>query len=211
MPLRPGMPVSDAIHELTHHGSRPRNHNQIVAIALHNHDKKMADGGGLGDCEPMAAPIGNFAAGGVMNSLSYKPPHGLAKVTTPTAEGGFIHSAIPGRTDRLAMNVRHGSHIIPADVVGALGQGNSLAGAKHLDMIIRSLPSGYARGGRTKPLPKTSESILAAGGEYIISPEEVRAYGSGDIDEGHKRLDKMIVELRKKEAHRMLKLPGPKK
>ena len=32
MPL--GSNVSDNIHELSHHGSRPRSHRQIVAIAL---------------------------------------------------------------------------------------------------------------------------------------------------------------------------------
>lgn len=39
MPLTPGMNVSAAIHELVHHGSRPRPHNQIVAIAESNSRK----------------------------------------------------------------------------------------------------------------------------------------------------------------------------
>jgi hypothetical protein len=34
MPLRGS--VSDRIHELVHHGSRPRSHKQIVAIALNS-------------------------------------------------------------------------------------------------------------------------------------------------------------------------------
>ena len=42
MPLQPGSSrkvISANIHELTHHGSRPRSHDQIVAIALHTADK----------------------------------------------------------------------------------------------------------------------------------------------------------------------------
>lgn len=42
MPLKAGSDqktISSNISELTHHGSRPRSHEQIVAIALHNADK----------------------------------------------------------------------------------------------------------------------------------------------------------------------------
>ena len=43
MPLTPGAPVGDTIKELTNSGSRPRPHNQIVAIAEANARK-----GGVG-------------------------------------------------------------------------------------------------------------------------------------------------------------------
>jgi len=149
--------------------------------------------------------------GGIMGSLNAKPPRSLGRITEPTAAGGFIHSAIPGRTDQLAMNVAHGSHVIPADVVSAFGQGNSLAGAHHLDMTLRSLPQGFAEGGATDSKAKTHEPILAAGGEYIVPPEDVIRVGKGDEKKGHDILDKMIVKVRKHAAKRMLKLPGPKK
>ena len=53
MPLVPGASrsaISANIHELTHHGSRPRSHAQIVAIALSNADRHphKAAGGGIG-------------------------------------------------------------------------------------------------------------------------------------------------------------------
>ncbi len=53
MPLAPGSDratISSNISELTHHGTRPRSHSQIVAIALSNADKHphRAFGGGLG-------------------------------------------------------------------------------------------------------------------------------------------------------------------
>ena len=47
MPLQPGSSkkvISANIDELTHHGSRPRSHKQIVAIALHNADQFMKGG-----------------------------------------------------------------------------------------------------------------------------------------------------------------------
>lgn len=224
MPLKGGKSqkvISENIHELTHHGSRPRSHAQIVAIALHNADKYSA--GGLADAA-------GYAKGGVFGSLNFRPPHGLARATGPTGglpkvkaplvKGGFLHSTIPGRTDRLATRVKSGSHIIPADVVSSLGQGNSLAGARHLDMTMRALPTaGFARGGspsashRSPPhhRPESHEPVLLAGGEYVIDPHEVVAIGGGDAKRGHDILDRMIVRVRRKEAKKMLKLPGPKK
>src|SRR6266699_272651 len=52
MPLLPGKEnIGANISELTHHGSRPRSHAQIVAIALSNADRhpNRASGGGIGD------------------------------------------------------------------------------------------------------------------------------------------------------------------
>lgn len=134
----------------------------------------------------------------------------------PIVQGGFLSSAIPGRTDRLATRVPSGSHIIPADVVSALGQGNSLAGARHLDQTMHALSSAFARGGTVRSHPHRREApehepVLLAGGEYVVPPEEVEAIGHGDRERGHDTLDKMIVRVRKREAKRMLSLPGPKK
>ncbi len=304
MPLLKGKKnIGRNITELEEHGSRPRSHKQILAIALHEGLDKKAMGGGIaklasggvggsagglaaspfaGDQAPAVTinqpqglsgalpqsqgiPIGlqlaaikamtkadadvrgnsqnnnNSAAtdqqmmrmmqqqpqatqgmskGGVFGVLNAKPPRSLARVTEPQVTSGFLHSTIPGRTDRLATSVRAGSHIIPADVVSSFGQGNSLAGARNLDTTMRALPSAFAKGGRTTksapPSPPLSgqddhQPVMLAGGEYVVGPEEVRAIGEGDQKKGHDILDKMIVRVRRKEAHKMLKLPGPKK
>lgn len=55
---------------------------------------------------------------------------------------GMIHSSIPGRTDRLPMNVRAGSYVLPADIPSALGQGNSAAGGQILKSMFSSGPYG---------------------------------------------------------------------
>lgn len=41
---------------------------------------------------------------------------------------GPIHSAVAGRTDHLPMNVPSGSYVIPADIISAMGEGNTMAG-----------------------------------------------------------------------------------
>ena len=155
-------------------------------------------------------PAQGFAKGGVFGSLNARPPHSLARITEPKPVGGLLHSAVSGRTDHLPINVRHGSHVIPADVVSGFGEGNSLAGARNLDSIMRGLPNEFSRGGDTSSHGGHTP-ILAAGGEYIVTPEKVRAIGGGDQKKGHDTLDKFILDVRKKTAKAMLKLPPPKK
>ena len=65
-----------------------------------------------------------------------------------------------------------------------------------------------ARGGETKP---NTVPILAAGGEFVIEPSHVARWGDGDIKEGHRRLDKFVVEARKDIIKTMSKLRGPVK
>ena len=43
---------------------------------------------------------------------------------------GPIHSAVAGRTDHLPMHVPSGAYVLPADIVSAMGEGNTAAGFK---------------------------------------------------------------------------------
>jgi len=144
---------------------------------------------------------------------------------------GMINSAVPGRTDRLKMDLPAGSYVLPADHVSALGEGNSMAGADVLGKMFSkgpygtSLPkikSGTVHSGAKLKLtaPKTKFAaggpsghvpIIAAGGEYIIDPEIVTRIGGGNIDHGHKILDKWVNDTRKKHVKTLKKLPGPKR
>ncbi len=65
---------------------------------------------------------------------------------------------------------------------------------------------GKAEGGETDSVP-----IVAAGGEYVLSPEEVRMVGQGDLEVGHKVLDEFVKRYRKETINTLKKLPGPKK
>jgi hypothetical protein len=53
-----------------------------------------------------------------------------ARATGGKVHQGAIHSAVAGRTDHLPMHVASGSYVIPADIISAMGEGNSMAGFK---------------------------------------------------------------------------------
>jgi hypothetical protein len=150
---------------------------------------------------------------------------------------GMINSSIPGRTDKLPMNVKSGSYILPADIPSALGQGNTMAGGEILKKMFSSGPYGLptpkiggGRGGFGRmfsmprmPISKTRGfqaggdtgddhvPIIAAGGEFIIHPDVVRDIGHGNINAGHKVLDKFVLQVRKKNIKTLQGLKPPKK
>ena len=67
--------------------------------------------------------------------------------------------------------------------------------------------TGGARGeGRAGAVP-----ILAAGGEFIISPSDVLRVGNGDAKHGHEVLDSWVKANRKKHISTLKGLPGPAK
>jgi hypothetical protein len=53
-----------------------------------------------------------------------------ARATGGKVHKGAIHSTVAGRTDHLPMHVASGSYVIPADIISAMGEGNSMAGFK---------------------------------------------------------------------------------
>lgn len=124
-------------------------------------------------------------------------------------QSGLIRSVVPGRTDKHNMRVASGSYIIPADVVSHLGQSNTLAGAKFLK---RKFGGGggvlqFAGGGEV-PMPV---DIVTAGGEYVLSPDQVAAVGKGDLKKGHDTLDRMVLDTRKHHIKTLRKLAPPKR
>ena len=114
---------------------------------------------------------------------------------------GPLHSAVAGRTDHLPINVPAGSYVIPADIVSALGEGNTVSGYKILNDMFGIQIVGDEPG----------TEIVAAGGEYIISPSTVLRIGGGDIDKGHRNLDGFVTEYRKETIETLKNLPGPKR
>jgi hypothetical protein len=143
------------------------------------------------------------------------------------AHRGPIHSPVAGRTDHLPMHVKSGSYVIPADIISAMGEGNTMAGFKTAKRIFGGTPYAGKKGmygqgstpyGATMPRAAGGETegvnlvpIVAAGGEYVISPEEVIMIGNGDLDFGHKILDHFVKKMRAKTINTLKKLPGPKK
>jgi hypothetical protein len=186
MPLKPGKSksaVSSNISELVHSGHPQR---QAVAAALSMARKAMEKGGG-------------------------------ASAKHPKVYHGPLKAAIPGRTDRLPIHVYSGSYVLPADIVSSLAEGNTEAG---YDVIKRMVNEAKSKGGRVGMQqkyglhghfhePRSVVPCIVAGGEYILSPDEVEAFGDGDINAGHKVLDDFVKSQRKKHIKTLQKLPPP--
>ena len=183
------------------------------------------------------ADSGFYGMGAALPSEWLKPEHratggGVGRPARATGgevseklHTGPIHSPVAGRTDHLPMHVPSGSYVIPADIIGAMGEGNTMAGFKHMRRMFAGAPygggggpygqgdgpyggdlEGKAHGGSTHHV-----AIVAAGGEYVLSPDEVRHAGDGDLERGHRVLDEFVKRYRQKTIKTLQKLPGPAK
>lgn len=122
---------------------------------------------------------------------------------------GAIKAPIAGRTDHLPMHVPSGSYVIPADIVSAIGEGNTAHGFDIVDYMVKQR---MASGGDVNEMAEGDPvAIVAAGGEYVIPPEAVVGFGGGDMDAGHKALDEWVKFERANTIKTLQKLPPPKK
>ncbi len=196
--------ISQNISEMVHAG-HPQ--DQAVAAAMRNAREYGA----------------HKAAGG------FTAPMGERMAARNITSQGFLHSAVPGRTDKLPITVGGGSYVLPADHVAALGQNNSIAGAHVVNKMFGMGPfgtpaqpmhaghapqpprmnlKGRADGGAShagQPTP-----IIAAGGEMIIPPDKIIAK-FGSLEKGHQALDKWVLNTRAKHIATLKTLKPPKK
>jgi hypothetical protein len=194
--------ISQNISEMVHAG-HPQ--DQAVAAAMRN-----------------ARQYGHAAGGGV------QAPMGERYASRQLFHEGFLHSSVPGRTDKLPISVAGGAYVLPADHVAALGQGNSLAGANIVNKMFKMGPYGtqlgglhtgrsnvprlnltpkppkFERGGNSRHVP-----IIAAGGEIVIPPDKIKEK-FGSLGHGHKALDEWVVRTRKQHVKTLRKLKPPK-
>ena len=137
---------------------------------------------------------------------------------------GPLHSAVAGRTDHLPTQVPNGSYVLTADCVSSHGEGNTLAGFKVLRRVFGGtpygggeLPYGQSGGPYGEPLPRKDGGetgavpVVLAGGEMVLSPEQVRAVGDGDLEMGHRVLDEFVKRSRRELIKTLGKLPGPRR
>jgi hypothetical protein len=186
---------------------------------------------------------GYYAAGGL--GLSAMRSHGTqahysGSNVKPAIKPPGVHlvnSNVPGRNDRIPMQARTGSFVLPADVVSGLGQGNTMAGAKMWgDAISSSVgPMGIQNVIRRRtvkgpPMPRTGSlgktrgfadggamdgeeltPIVVAGGECLVDPEFVCELGGGDPELGKKHLSNSVMTVRNHVIKHLKGLPRPVK
>lgn len=159
-----------------------------------------------------------------------------------SVHSGPIHTGVAGRTDHLPMHVESGSYVIPADIISAMGEGNTIAGYKQMKRIFGGTPyngakTAYSAGaapygksptgnpydaqggpygseepeGRASGGEVNSVPIVAAGGEYVLTPKQVCMVGDGDLDKGHRVLDEFVKRYRKHTIKTLKGLAGPRR
>lgn len=125
--------------------------------------------------------------------------------------GGMIRSTVPGRTDRIPLRVGSGSFILPSDIVGAIGQNNSDAGAQIIGSMFGLGTHGAPRGGYADGGGVDEEvPIVAAGGEVVIPASVVKEIGHGSLSAGHKVLHRFCLKVRREHIRELRKLKDPK-
>lgn len=185
--------------------------DQALAIAYATKRRNRADGG--------AAPM--------IPGVSSGPLH-----------AGPVMSSVPGRTDKHNVSVAAGAYVLPADHVSSLGEGNTQAGYEAISQMFgangpygvkplkmkkgpgvpkaRPIRAKRAEGGLTEGAAygegeQNEVPIIVAGGEYILTPDEVAQVGGGDVAHGHEILDAWVKANRKDHIKTLSKLPGPAK
>lgn len=164
------------------------------------------------------APAGGLMPGGPPPGPQMPPqapPQGLAS-GGPVREGvpasgryvvGLVKHPSPGRADAVDAVARVGSYVIPADVVSALGEGNTDAGAKVLEQGLRNRNLGFADGGL---VPEDAMEVKLSGGEFVFPPEDVEEIGNGDMRAGASELDKFVSSVRERVSQMAPNMPEPK-
>jgi len=166
MPLLPGKKnIGHNIHEMEEHG-HPR--DQSIAAALNVARKHNAHGG----LNMLHVPH--------LHPKKIRPPRSMHTVHQHT---GAIHSSVAGRTDHLPIHVPSGAYVIPADIVSGMGEGNTIAGFKHMRRIFGDMPRGAgpeAYGHAGGPYGKAGSPYDHAGGPYgMATGGEVKHRAAG--------------------------------
>lgn len=118
------------------HNPNPRNALQYQELILHDPSRVRSVFAQFGDDETVP-------------ELSRTTGGRVARAAGGGVHTGPIHSSVAGRTDHLPMHVPSGSYVLPADIVSAMGEGNTVAGFK----IAKKLPRLFATRDRTKGKP----------------------------------------------------------
>jgi hypothetical protein len=158
------------------------------------------------DDEPVNMPgsaAGDWGDRAVNNAL------GVVRRARGGRVSGGLHFDSGGRTDNIPLDVVPGTYIFPADVVSALGQGNTMAGIKVLDNMFPPPMEAPAAQGAQQKAKGGRVPIIAAGGEFQVDPYHVAQLGGGDVEQGADILDAFVQDVRQQHIDTLSQLPGP--
>lgn len=174
MPLAPGSDratISRNISELTHHGSRPRSHEQIVAIALANADRHPHKdaGGAIPPKEYIEPPADKNRKGG--ETPSVPGTHDRPDFSNPN---DLAPAVPPNRQDEREQGSKAGGHVGLA-FGGSMSHGDPLGGLAKPHAV--SL-------GKIAPLapPKAAMTNIP---HPWFERQEARSMGKGFAEGGH--------------------------
>lgn len=153
----------------------------------------------LSDLETISRPM-YFAMGGAVAPDIVSPAMNRPAMYADgggITQSGLIGGMTPGRADMVQASLEPNGYIIPADVVSAMGDGNTQAGALQLASMF---------GGSPEQASMADGGILAkvAHGEYYLTPDDAEAAG------GSKNLNRFVKRTRSDYAKKLNRLPGPK-
>ena len=118
---------------------------------------------------------------------------------------GPLSSPVGGRTDHLPISVPSGAYVIPADIVSAIGEGNTQNG---IAVLNRTFGIGAPQNAPTA-VPTKPVDIMAAGGEFVVPPAVVVKLGGGNIRQGHAVLDAFVKRVRAANISKLRSMPKP--
>ena len=139
---------------------------------------------GIGSRQP------HLASGGLPSKYTDAAPKGHNPEFVTGLTGYYAQGKGTGQSDDIPAMLHDGDYVADADLVAALGDGSSKAGAEALEKFRRQIPHQQsAEGGAVVP-------AKIADGEYVFPASFVTAIGRGDNKAGAKLLDAMRQEIR---------------
>ena len=166
-------------------------------------------------------PVGQMS--GATSAQQNYSPIGLGQPATPTPTfagyginpntgAGRSNTGLPALDNYLNATQAGASYASPKGYVAPpASTATATTNASPAQDFTPTVTSGPMKRGGGMEREKETVPILAAGGEFTISPEFVARLGNGDIKLGHRRLDEWVVAKRKEIIREMSRLKPPVK
>lgn len=235
MPLTPGgsrATISNNISEMVHAG-HPQKQAVAAALSEARRTRKHAQ---MGRALPLTGAPGEGAGEHVYaGPLHSKVPGRTDKINLAVEPGSYVVPAdvtsIIGEGNTLAGTAVLKAMFGPEELTGKVkppeGHGKGKEALPHvrpqrlMEMTGQHIPgpggmstiehSQFQDGGGDDDQGKGKADVVVAGGEYIISPDRIRAMFGPDLTHGHRSLDATVGEVRRREIERLKNAPPPKK